>query len=779
MATAIANATVTASLTPAQRAAREFWRQAGADGMPPFYVMSQYYAQLSANSDNLPAVTAALEQLLTGLGYATDVDTVFAELTAGQGEELGYWAGRYCLFDGDGNRFDLVVGSNGATLTVPPALVDVTKLPAGTDMATVTVLSSVGFSDGMLQLANTQFQASLSFSLPVGDASFDTADPVAAMFQSTAPRCSGKFVVAGGGSAGLRPVKGKRGAWTQAGVDQAADGDPAAAWYGQYILLDVTDVTAVKQDPDPICIYNDPQYGLTFQWGNGNAAVYGSNVIYNNNVLRCANQNDDRTQYVMQFVAPQAGAAEINLAVNTTGVVRSYKGYWVGSYPPSSLPTSHARLAKRPMPAAYSAAFDASAGGYTKAIDVSSLTAGGNTTIKLPDGAVGNSYALTLNLTGGAATDKFAWTVTNDADGRATIAPSGGTTVQFSLASLSAPTEDGQPLQVTAQLTKTSATPPVTYTLLFDIAVIQCDPISLEPTVLPPVVVGTPYAQKLAAQGARSNFTWSDPTKDPNTSLPPGLTWDDTSQQLSGTVTDDTQADKAFSLALGLAASDVIMDRLLASRVITVQSASAVATGMPPWERYLIIVGSGMGIMVLAACALNRLLAARANGETNDVIQAGYTNVEKATNGNPRAVSNSIIEFEDTMFPIVDNKIERYVKILENSYKIIDQAIRTINENKSILADLETYYEKYYDDDRYNGDDDEVLDQHLREEGFRTFQDVNRGMVFVRRQIEQAQFHLSTATSLSNRLETEIASDRIKIDEHDSSEPNNQSLLRK
>ena len=55
---AIATATVTPALTPSQEAAREFWRQAGADGMPPFYVMSQYYSQLSANSDNLPTVMA-------------------------------------------------------------------------------------------------------------------------------------------------------------------------------------------------------------------------------------------------------------------------------------------------------------------------------------------------------------------------------------------------------------------------------------------------------------------------------------------------------------------------------------------------------------------------------------------------------------------------------------------------------------------------------------------------------------------------------------------------
>ena len=156
---ATSTAPVAPSLTPSQQAAREFWRQAGADGMPPFYIMSQYYAQLSANSDNLPQVTAALNQLLTGLAYATDVDTVFSEFTAGQGEELGYWAGRYCLFDSAGNRFDLVVGRDSATLTVPPALVDVPSLPAGTDLATVTVLSSTGFSQGVLQLANAQCQA--------------------------------------------------------------------------------------------------------------------------------------------------------------------------------------------------------------------------------------------------------------------------------------------------------------------------------------------------------------------------------------------------------------------------------------------------------------------------------------------------------------------------------------------------------------------------------------------------------------------------------------------
>jgi hypothetical protein len=176
----------------------------------------------------------------------------------------------------------------------------------------------------VLQLENGQFQASLGFALPVSDATLDTDNP----FQATAPLCNGTFGVVGAAGAG-RTVNGKRGAWTRAGVNQTADGDPAAAWYGQYVLLDLTDVTAVKQDPNPVYIYNDPTFGLTFQWGDGNNAKYGGYVTYNNNVLQCPDEDDDTTQYAMQFIAPQAGAAEINLTVTTQGVVSLYKGYWV------------------------------------------------------------------------------------------------------------------------------------------------------------------------------------------------------------------------------------------------------------------------------------------------------------------------------------------------------------------------------------------------------------------------------------------------------------------
>jgi hypothetical protein len=761
------------SLTTAQQAAREFWRQAGADGMPPFYVMSQYYAQLSANSDDLPTVTAALEQLLTGLGYETDVDTVFGELHAGQGEELGYWAGRYCLFDSDGNRFDLVVGRDGATLTVPPALVDVTSLPAGTGMANVTVLSSVGFSDGMLKLANAQFQASLSFSLPVSDATLDAG---AAAFQSTAPLCTGTLVVSGAGSPGLRPVNGKRGAWTQAGVNQAADGDSASAWYGQYVLLDVTDAMAVKQDPNPVYIYNDPQYGLTFQWG----AHYGGNVTYNNNVLQCPDEDDDTTQYAMQFVAPQAGAAEINLVVTTQGVVRSYKGYWADRYqPPSPAPSlaSQARLAKRPMTAAYSTgAAGALGGGYSQAIDVGSLTPDPKPNkILLPYGAVGNTYALSLNLTGCGTADKFSWTLKpgtgkNDATNRAVITASGATTAQFTLANLS-DSDTGQQLLVTVQLINNSAAPPVTHTLQFDIAVIQCDAISLAPTVLMPVVVGTAYTQNLVAHGARSDFTWSVDAS----SLPPGLSWDGDSHQLSGTVTDATQVGKAFSLVVGLSASDVIMDPLTVSLGVTVQSAPAVASGMPPWEKIFIYAMSASGVVMLAlaAFALNRYKAAKENAKTIETLKAGNTNVNNATNGDPKETGKIVVQTEQATVPVIEHDIRYSQSLIDNISQLQNELSTNIGKNELIIDKLRDYLEAHKRDNW----DAEVTDQELVDAGYETFGEAVSGLGDLRKTVAAQQDRLSTATEWSNKVSTKAASDLTQVSDAKSAELNNQSLL--
>lgn len=277
------------------------------------------------------------------------------------------------------------------------------------------------------------------------------------------------------------------------------------------------------------------------------------------------------------------------------------------------------------MTAVYSAGSGASAGGYSQAIDVSSLTAGAVNKIGLPVGAVDNNYALSLNLTNCDAADKFSWTVAKDPTGRVTITPGGAAnhSAQFSLANLS-DSDVGQQLQVTVQLTRNSAAPPVIYTLLLDTTVIRCDPINIEPTVLMPVVVGAAYTQKLAAYGARDNFIWS---VDTSSSPPPGLKWDASSHELSGTVADATQAGKSFNLVLVLTASDVIMDPMTVSLGIIVQPAQALASDMPSWEKILLYFSVPclviMGIIV--AAVVDRIKQGKANAKTGEAIRAGNT----------------------------------------------------------------------------------------------------------------------------------------------------------
>ena len=560
-------------------------------------------------------------------------------------------------------------------------------------------------------------------------------------------------------------------------------GDPASAWYGQYVLLDVTDVTAVKQEPNPVYIYNDPQYGLTFQWwtdADGGRAVYGNNITYNNNVLQCADEDDDTTQHAMQFVATQAGAAEINLAVIANGGVRSYKGYWVDRYqPPSPAPSvaSRARLAKRPMTAAYSTgAAGASGGGYGQTIDIGSLTPDPKPNkILLPYGAVGNTYALSLNLAGAAVSDKFSWTLKagtgkNDATNLAVITPSGATTAQFTLANLN-DSDAGQQLLVTVQLTNNTAAPPVTYTLLFDIVVMQCDAISLAPTALMPVVVGAAYTQNLVAHGARDNFTWSVDAS----SVPPGLTWDDSSHQLSGTVTDAAQVGKAFSLVVGLAASDVIMDPLTESLGITVQSAPVVASDMPPWEKIFIyaMAASGAAILALGAFALNRYKAAKENAKTIETLKAGNANVDNATKGDPKSAGKDILQTEKSRVPTLENNVPYNQSLInEVIHKQNDLMIR-INQNETTIDKLREYLEAHKRDNW----DAAVTDGDLVNEGYETIGEAVEGLGDLRKSVAAEKDMLSTATEWFNQVTAKTASDQNRISESKITEPNNQRLI--
>jgi hypothetical protein len=281
---------------------------------------------------------------------------------------------------------------------------------------------------------------------------------------------------------------------------------------------------------------------------------------------------------------------------------------------------------------------------------------------------------------------------------------------------------------------------------------------SLAPTALMPAVVGTPYTQNLVAHGASDNFTWSV-----TPSLPSGLTWDDSNHQLYGTVTDASQVGKAFSLVVELTASDVIMDPLTFSLGITVQSAPAVASDMPPSEQIDIwsIAASGLVIAALAAYAYNRYKAAKANAKTAETIQQGDTNVNNATGGDPKSISQLIVQTDNAALPTVEGNIPVRQSLLNDINRQVKELSAQIAKNEATIKKLDEYFQAH----RRDNTDAAVTDEDLRAEGYDTLGDVISGLMDLK-QLNGAQTEeISTATQWSNQETTKTALVQNRVSE--------------
>ncbi len=175
-----------------------------------------------------------------------------------------------------------------------------------------------------------------------------------------------------------------------------------------------------------------------------------------------------------------------------------------------------------------------------------------------------------------------------------------------------------------------------------------------------------------------------------------GLTWDDSDHQLSGTVTDANQVGKAFDLVVMLAASDVIMDPLTVSLGITVQSAPAVASDMPAWERIFIygMTASGVVIAALAAFALNRYKAAKENAKTIETLKAGKENLDNATKGNPQEVGKSIVKKESETALILKDNIPYNQSLLGGINQKVKELNAQIANNEETINKLQEYLQR-------------------------------------------------------------------------------------
>jgi hypothetical protein len=258
--------------------------------------------------------------------------------------------------------------------------------------------------------------------------------------------------------------------------------------------------------------------------------------------------------------------------------------------------------------------------------------------------------------------------------------------------------------------------------------------------------------------------------------LPSGLTWDDSSQQLSGTVTDASQVGEAFSLVLQLAASDVLMDPLKVSLGITVQSAPAVASDMPPWEQIFIyaIAGSAFAMIALAVFAYRRGKTGEADEKTAKAVETAKTKVDNATNENPDSVSKSIVQTNNATLPTVEGNIQNRESLLNDINQKVKELNAQIAKNEATINELRQYVNEHKRDNW----DAKVTDPAL-EKDYPTMGDAITGLGDLR-QLNNAQMHeISTATEWSNDVTTKTTSDRNWIYESNVTQLNNNKLIEK
>jgi hypothetical protein len=240
-------------------------------------------------------------------------------------------------------------------------------------------------------------------------------------------------------------------------------------------------------------------------------------------------------------------------------------------------------------------------------------------------------------------------------------------------------------------------------------------------------------------------------------------------------VTDAAQVGKAFSLVVGLAAPDVVMDPLATSLVITVQSGQAVASSsMPSWELRLIILGSSLATAALAAFALNHLLQGKADPKTVEAMQQGDTNVNNATGGDPKSTSQTVLRNENDTLPIIIRNITPLESEISGVIKKQEALNGSIDETQQIIYKLDEYLAEHRDDDP----EAPVEDPYIRDElKLQTFGEVTSGMVDLMSLNFRRRNELSDLMGYGNALQATITSHQNNVDNASSSESNDERLL--
>jgi len=198
-----------------------------------------------------------------------------------------------------------------------------------------------------------------------------------------------------------------------------------------------------------------------------------------------------------------------------------------------------------------------------------------------------------------------------------------------------------------------------------------------------------------------------------------------------------------------------------------------VASGMPSWERILLYAAgpSLVAMTAIIAFALHRIKTAKTKAKAEGAAEAGNTNIEKATNSDPKSVSKSIVTSENNTRPIIERSIPILQSLIDDINQKIEEISPEIVKNQETIDKLIEYMEDHKRDN-YNA---EVTDEELAEE-YPTFGEAIEGLRELKKSNNALIKEISMTTEWGNREETNSVSHQNKINESEDSEANSESL---
>lgn len=204
------------------RNAQRFWRHASAGTMEARLLLgdwSRLVADPALRTDTA-AWTQQVEKVLSDRGFFTTMDAIHAARDDAFANDRGFWSGAYTLISSAGAVYQLDVYVQTARLRERVT-------------GKVWVLDAP-MKNSAIAIDLPDLQGALSFNTPLRSQPDDVFELVAP--DRTEFHCTGALTRGPKGASRAITLQGKRNSYTPEGAASPTDGDPLAAWAGNYTL---------------------------------------------------------------------------------------------------------------------------------------------------------------------------------------------------------------------------------------------------------------------------------------------------------------------------------------------------------------------------------------------------------------------------------------------------------------------------------------------------------------------------------------------------------------